>query len=102
MCYDARMDTTAANPPSSMTVPQQALWWLKKGDFKMGAEWEKAHTLCQRDEGERSHDLVHALSHWIEGDISNRDYWYRRVASWKRAESIEAEWNALAKELNVG
>jgi hypothetical protein len=58
-------DNSAAAPPSGLTVPQQALWWLKKGGLAMGPEWEKAHALCQQAEGTREYDLVHALAHWI-------------------------------------
>ncbi len=61
----------------------------------MGPEWETAHQLCQRDEGERAHDLVHALAHWIEGDMANASYWYRRVKR-QRAQSIAAEWEQVA------
>ena len=77
-----------------LTVPQQALWWLKAGEFRVGPEWVKAHALCQSGEGDRDHDLVHALCHWIEGDLGNRDYWYRRLA-WQRAETVAAEWAAV-------
>jgi hypothetical protein len=83
------------NAPQDLSQPQQALWWLKRGGFRPGPEWEQAHELCQRAEGERDHDLVHALVHWIEGDAGNRDYWYRRVAPWQRAATIEAEWQAV-------
>lgn len=82
------------------TPPQRALALLKSGGLKMGPEWQRAHELCQLDEGNRAHDLVHALCHWIEGDTANRDYWYRRVQPWKRAATIEAEWTALAAELS--
>lgn len=61
----------------------------------MGPEWEAAHALSQRHEGDRAHDLVHALAHWIEGDMSNADYWYRRVKR-SRAATVEAEWRAIA------
>jgi len=76
--------------------PRLALNLLRSGGFKIGPEWERAHELCQLDEGDRDHDLVHALCHWIEGDEANRDYWYRRVAPWHRAETMEAEWDAVA------
>ncbi len=86
--------------PDNLTEPQQALWWIQQGNYAMGAEWTKAHDLCQRDEGNRAYDLVHALCHWIEGDISNRDYWYRRVAPWQRAATVEAEWQAVSLALS--
>lgn len=81
------------------TRPQIALALLKSGGLQMGPDWQRAHELCQEDEGERSHDLVHALCHWIEGDVANRDYWYRRVQPWTRAATIEAEWEALQAAL---
>ena len=87
------------NEPDGVTRPQLALWWLQKGGLKVGPEWARAHAICQEDEGERAHDLVHALCHWIEGDMSNRDYWYRRVAPWVRAATIEAEWQAVSATL---
>jgi TPR repeat protein len=82
-------------PSADLTVPQQALWWLKKGGFAMGPEWEKAHALCQQSEGTREYDLVHALAHWIEGDDSNATYWYRKVGG-GRAATIEQEWERVA------
>ncbi len=88
-------DQSGAAPPPDFTVPQQALWWLKKGGFAMGPEWKKAHALCQQKEGTREYDLVHALSHWIEGDDSNAAYWYRRVGG-GRAASIADEWERVA------
>ena len=93
-------DFSAATPPPALSAPLQALWWLKKGGFKLGAEWERAHALCQQDEGERAHDLVHALCHWIEGDASNRDYWYRRIKSWTRASDIAQEWQQVWRALS--
>ena len=88
-------DQSGAAPPPDCTVPQQALWWLKKGGFAMGPEWKKAHALCQQKEGTREYDLVHALSHWIEGDDSNAAYWYRRVGG-GRAATIADEWERVA------
>lgn len=83
---------------TGLSDPLQALWWLRKGGFALGPEWEKAHELCQRDEGDQAHDLVHALAHWIEGDMSNAGYWYRRVKR-SRAATVEAEWRAIAELL---
>jgi hypothetical protein len=85
--------------PSHLSPPQRALWWLKQGGFALGPDWEKAHAICQTAEGTRDYDLVHALAHWIEGDPVNRDYWYRRVAPWQRADNIVAEWQRIQEEL---
>ena len=86
-------------PPAAFSPPQQALWWLKKGELTMGPEWQKAHDICQTQEGEHAYDLVHALVHWIEGDQSNANYWYRRVGA-KRAAGIPSEWQRIAAELS--
>jgi hypothetical protein len=82
-------------PPSNLSPPQQALWWLKQGNFRLGPEWDKAHVICQQDEGNPDYDLVHDLCHWIEGDIGNRDYWYRRVGG-GRADTVDEEWNRIS------
>jgi hypothetical protein len=82
--------------------PRTALHLLKEGGFLLGPEWEKAHAICQEAEGTFEYDLVHALAHWIEGDIQNRDYWYRRVGKdWKRAETVEKEWEGIAERLGT-
>jgi hypothetical protein len=83
----------------AQTPPQQALAHLKQGHFLMGADWEKAHAICQTAEGTYDYDLVHALAHWIEGDEGNRDYWYARVKSWARAETIAEEATRIAQHL---
>jgi hypothetical protein len=92
-------DFTRTSAPASLPIPLQALWWLKKGGLVMGPEWLKAHELCQTMEGEHDHDLVHALAHWIEGDMGNASYWYRRVDE-TRAADIEAEWTRIAVALS--
>ena len=78
-----------------MSEPQEALRLLKQGGLRLGPDWQAAHEICQRREGTRDYDLVHALCHWIEGDIANRDYWYRRVTPWVRAATMEDEWQAV-------
>jgi len=83
-----------------MTEPLEALEWLQKGGLRMGPDWERAHEICQRAEGVREYDMVHALCHWIEGDTANRDYWYRRVRPWTPAATIGAEWQAVKATLS--
>lgn len=85
------------SPPRDVSLPQQALWWLKQGGFKLGAEWDAAHAICQTAEGTHDYDVVHALAHWIEGDIGNRDYWYARVGKPQRADTIAAEWERISR-----
>lgn len=94
-------DVSAAEPSRELARPLQALWWLKKGGLKMGQEWQMAHALCQQDEGDPAHDVVHALAHWIEGDVDNAAYWYRRCGG-KREATLEAEWMRIARLLSLG
>ena len=90
-------DFTGETPPAGLAPPFQALWWLKKGGLETGPAWDKAHAIAQGGEGERMHDLVHGLVHWIEGDESNADYWYRRSgAAAERAASKDLEWARIA------
>lgn len=98
----AKLNTVSLSksaPPVDLSPPLQALWWLKKGGLVMGAEWEKAHAICQQDEGNPSYDVVHALAHWIEGDEGNAAYWYARVVGQSRAATIAEEWERIAGEL---
>ena len=84
------LDTT--EPPDGLAPPLAALWWLKKGGLAIGPEWERAHAICQETEGTPACDRVHALAHWIEGDRSNSDYWYRRAGARPGGTDPAAEW----------
>jgi len=91
----------ALEPSQDLSQPLQALWWLKKGDFKLGAEWEQAHAICQIAEGNKAHDWVHALAHWIEGDEQNSAYWYRRVGKERTSDDPGVEWDHIAAQLGA-
>lgn len=88
-------DVTGSAPPEHLSPPLQALWWLKKEGLKMGPGWKNAHEICQSNEGDKAHDLVHALAHLIEGDKANAAYWYRRCGQ-QAAETLSDEWNRIA------
>ena len=83
-------DQTA--PPAGFSAPVEALWWLAKGKWQVGPDWQRAHDICQQNEGDKAHDWVHALVHRIEGDEPNADYWYRRAGEdWKHQDiALEA------------
>jgi hypothetical protein len=95
------LDVSGNVAPAELSPPLQALWWLKKGGLVMGTEWETAHGICQTREGDHAYDLVHGLAHWIEGDVGNADYWYRRVGE-NPADDIDAEWTRIAAALSTG
>ncbi len=86
--------------PKDMAKPLQALWWIRKGEFRVGPEWEEAHRIVQAMEGTQEFDWVHALLHWIEADMGNADYWYRRAGRKRATASVSAEWEHIARELS--
>ncbi|HEX5443520.1 MAG TPA: hypothetical protein VFW87_06815 [Pirellulales bacterium] len=87
-------------PPKDMSKPLQALWWAKKGGLHIGPEWEEAHAIVQSMEGVFEFDWVHALLHWIEADMGNADYWYRRAGKKRATASVAAEWQHIAATLS--
>jgi len=88
-----------SEPPKTLSQPQKALWWLKKGGLRVGPEWERAHQILAAGEGVQAFDWVHALAHWIEADMGNADFWYRRAGKKRAAASVAAEWEHIAKAL---
>jgi hypothetical protein len=89
-----------SQPPKDMTKPLQALWWIKKGQLRVGPEWDQAHAIVQSMEGVTEFDWVHALLHWIEADMGNADYWYRRAGKKRATASVSAEWQHIAATLS--
>ena len=45
----------------------------------VAGDWETAHAIAQRHEGDPAADWLHAVLHKIEGDTANARYWYRRT-----------------------
>lgn len=86
-------------PPPELSKPLQAMWWLKKGGLRIGPEWEQAHNICQSGEGTEACDWVHALAHWIEVDMGNSDYWYRRAGQKRAKPSVSEEWEYMVQEM---
>ncbi|MEP3049226.1 MAG: hypothetical protein ABJL55_19915 [Roseibium sp.] len=90
------MDFSTTTPPKDFSPPRQALWWLKKGDLKLGAEWDQAHGICQSAEGDKTHDWIHALCHLIEGDHGNAAYWFRRADKPSDNRDVSKIWDDIA------
>jgi hypothetical protein len=88
-----RNSVSQTAPPSDLAPALQALWWARRGD------WGRAHECVQSHEGEPDCDRVHAHLHRQEGDLSNANWWYRRVGRPVPAVSLDDEWNSLAIEL---
>lgn len=51
---------------------------IESGSFAMGDNWDIAHELCQKHEGETDFDRLHAILHLIEGDEFNWNFWLHR------------------------
>ena len=64
-------------------------------------EWEAAHAIAQRHEGDRHADWLHAILHKIEGDEANSRYWYAKTnQNYEAYPNAEAELDALKAVLN--
>jgi hypothetical protein len=48
-------------------------------DAALAGDWETAHAIAQRHEGDAAADWLHGVLHKIEGDTGNARYWYRRT-----------------------
>jgi len=87
-----RQSLAAPVPPAGLSAALEALWHDARGDF------DRAHDLAQSDEGGRG-DWVHAYLHRKEGDSGNAAYWYRRAGRMFCQETLEAEWETIARAL---
>jgi hypothetical protein len=87
-----RQSLAHPTPPAGLSPALEALWHDAHGDF------DRAHDLAQSDEGGRG-DWVHAYLHRKEGDSGNASYWYRRAGKPISRETLDAEWEAIARAL---
>ena len=47
-------------------------------ELAIAGDWDEAHEIAQRHEGQATADWLHAVLHKVEGDAGNARYWYRR------------------------
>jgi hypothetical protein len=87
-----RESVSSAAPPMPENLALAGLWWDAKGD------WTRAHESAQQDEGPGG-AWVHAYLHRKEGDNSNAGYWYSRAGKTPSLNSLEIEWEEIAKAL---
>jgi hypothetical protein len=80
-------------PPNYLNDSLISLWYDQKGD------WEKAHQIAQKKEGEYEYDRIHAYLHRKEGDLMNAKYWYRRIEIQYPVVSLAEEADNLIIEL---
>lgn len=79
-------------PPANLSVYIAALWYDAKG------RWKQAHELIQ-DIPDGKAAWIHAYLHRKEGDIGNAGYWYRRAGKTMPQESVQEEWEQIARAL---
>ena len=96
MTFEELQRSVAADsaPPPGVSLALQALWHDARND------WERAHT-CAQDDHSGDGSWVHAYLHRKEGDVGNAGYWYARAGRTMPAKgtTLEAEWEAIAREL---
>jgi hypothetical protein len=52
---------------------------IRAAELAASGDWNIAHDVAQRHEGDPAADWLHAVLHKIEGDANNARYWYRRT-----------------------
>jgi hypothetical protein len=48
-------------------------------DRALAGDWQAAHEIAQEHEDDDLASWIHAVVHWIEGDLSNARYWFRQA-----------------------
>ena len=81
---------SSLEPPKD--AMQRALWLVKKGD------WDGAHAIVS-DVDSTIASRIHAHLHRGEGDLSNARYWYAQAGVPPVTESLDVEWETLARDL---
>lgn len=69
---------------------------IRAVDAAIAGDWDAAHNIVQRYEGDVTADWLHAALHKIEGDHNNSRYWYRRTPhSYEEFSDARAELAAI-------
>ena len=86
-----RATLASANPPA-LPAALLALWHDGRGD------WTRAHEVAQ-DIDDATGAWIHAYLHRKEGDAGNAAYWYRRAEQPMATDSLDSEWERIARAL---
>ena len=74
---------------------------IRAVDLAIAGDWDAAHAVVQRHEGDASADWLHAVLHKIEGDEENSRYWYRRTShTFEEYADPKAELAAIRESLS--
>jgi hypothetical protein len=73
---------------------------IRAVEMALAGQWDEAHKVTQRHEGDATADWLHAVLHKIEGDAENSRYWYRRVShEYEEYDDPKAELAAIRSAL---
>lgn len=89
---ELRASLEEERPPAGLASLLRAIWLDGKGD------WKAAHEVAQECEG-RDGAWVHAYLHRKEGDPSNAAYWYAQAARSPCTDTLQEEWETIARYL---
>ncbi|MFM1816915.1 MAG: hypothetical protein RLZ98_3610 [Pseudomonadota bacterium] len=68
----------------------------------LSGNWDTAHDIAQRYEGDPTADWLHATLHKMEGDTTNARNWYARTAmNYERFPDPRVELRAIFHELTL-
>ncbi|MEQ8711661.1 MAG: hypothetical protein RIC80_01520 [Cyclobacteriaceae bacterium] len=79
--------------PDKLSSPLLKAMWMAAHD-----DWDGAHNIAQdvdTPDGARAHGYLH----WVEGDLWNADYWYRRAGMSRPNTSLDEEWHNITNQL---
>ncbi|MEQ9301442.1 MAG: hypothetical protein RIF33_22885 [Cyclobacteriaceae bacterium] len=79
--------------PDDLPSPLLKAMWLAARD-----DWEGAHNIAQDIETSDG-NRIHGYLHWVEGDLPNADYWYRRAGMNRPTTSLDKEWHNITNQL---
>lgn len=93
MNYDTfKASVSSDDMPDNLNQGLQALWQEAKGN------WEASHDIVN-DMPNALGSWIHAYLHRVEGDLSNAAYWYRKAERPVCEDSLESEWENIAKDI---
>ncbi len=69
-------------------------------ELARAGDWDAAHEIVQNISGAEA-CRIHAYLHRVEGDEGNAGYWYRRAGTEFPDNTIDEEWEKLAREFGV-
>jgi hypothetical protein len=76
---------------------------LRGVELALAGDWDAAHGIAQRHEGDATADWLHAVLHKLEGDTGNARYWYRRCGKLEGAgDEATEELQAIKASLEQG